>query len=432
MLNDNAQATPGPARRFSSPPRWARWAGLVLSLVLAAAYLLKGGTHLRYFLDLEVYRAGAQAFLHGEAIYERDYDMGIITLPFTYPPLAALLFAPLAWLPSAPAAIAFLLLNVTCAWWVMVLVLRRCAPHASAEGWAACLLPLALLFEPVRETIFFGQINLILMALVCTDVLGRPRVLPRGALVGLAAAIKLTPAVFGLYFLLNRDWKAAAWATGSGLGYTLLAAAISPGNSATYWLDTLANTGRIGNPSYVSNQSLQGLFYRLALEPPALTALWLAASLLFVALIAWAMRRLLLAHAAPAALVANSLIALLCSPISWTHHWVWLVPACLVAASAAVQTAHTAQAAHGAGHARRSRGGRAVGALSAAIAAAALLSPHWLLPNDQGRELDWPLWALPLGNAYLLLGAAFLACALATPRSFATPRTQTAPRPAAT
>ncbi|MEK0378045.1 mannosyltransferase, partial [Corynebacterium mastitidis] len=64
--------------------------------------------------------------------------------------------------------------------------------------------------------------------------------------------------------------------------------------------------------------------------------------------------------------------------------------------------------------------------------AAALLSPHWLLPNDQGRELDWPLWALPLGNSYLLLGAVFLACVLAAPRSFATPRTQTAPHPAAT
>ncbi|MEK0373700.1 hypothetical protein WNN43_01605, partial [Corynebacterium mastitidis] len=70
--------------------------------------------------------------------------------------------------------------------------------------------------------------------------------------------------------------------------------------------------------------------------------------------------------------------------------------------------------------------------LCAAIAAAALLSPHWLLPNDQGRELDWPLWALPLGNSYLLLGAVFLACVLAAPRSFATPRTQTAPHPAAT
>lgn len=335
--------------------------------------------------------------------------MGIVTLPFTYPPFAALLFAPLAWLPSAPAAVIFFIINVACLWWVIALTLRRCAPRLAAPAWAACALPLALLTEPVRETLFFGQINLILMALVCTDILGRRLPFPRGILVGLAAAIKLTPAVFGLYFLVKRDWRGAAWAVGSALGFTLCAALISPHNSLVYWLHTLSNTGRIGSPFYASNQSLQGFLYRLEVPEDLLSILWLVGSVLFVAAIAWAMHRLLSVGAAPAALILNALIALICSPISWSHHWVWLIPALIVTGTAA-------------------RGRRAMLALSAAIAAAILAAPHWLLPTNDGRELGWPLWALPLGNSYLVLALLLLCCAIFSPQSFR-PRTAQNPAP---
>ncbi|WPF65459.1 MULTISPECIES: glycosyltransferase 87 family protein [unclassified Corynebacterium] len=382
-----------------SPPRWALYAGAALFLLVTAFMLFQGPFHLRYFLDFEVYRAGAQAFLHGESIYERDYDMGIVTLPFTYPPFAALLFAPLAWLPSALGAVLLFAINTACLWWVMVLTLRWCAPQLHSLAWAACALPVMLVSEPVRETLFFGQINLILMAIVSTDILGKRLPIPRGVLVGLAAAIKLTPAVFGLYFLVKRDWKAAAWAVGSGLGFTVLAALISPHNSLVYWLHTLSNTGRIGSPFYASNQSLQGFLYRLEVPPATLSTLWIIGSVLCVAAVAWTMHRLLSVGAVPAALVLNSLIALICSPISWSHHWVWLIPALIVTGAAA----------------RRSR---AMMALTAAIAAAILAAPHWLLPTNDARELEWPLWALPLGNAYLVLALLILAYAAFFPRTF--------------
>ncbi|KQB85203.1 Polyprenol-phosphate-mannose-dependent alpha-(1-2)-phosphatidylinositol mannoside mannosyltransferase [Corynebacterium oculi] len=396
VLDDKTQAAP----RLIAPPRWAQYTGAALLLLVTALTLFQGAFHLRYFLDFEVYRAGTQAFLHGESIYERDYDMGIVTLPFTYPPFAALLFAPLAWLPSALGAVLLFIINAACIWWVMVLTLRWCAPRLSAPAWAACVLPLVLLSEPVRETLLFGQINVILMAIVCTDILGRRLPLPRGVLVGLAAAIKLTPAVFGLYFLVKRDWRAAGWAVGSGLGFTALAALISPHNSRVYWLDTLSNTGRIGSPFYASNQSLQGFLYRMEVPPEVLSVVWVVGSILCVALVTWAMHRLLHVGAVPAALVVNSLIALICSPISWTHHWVWLIPALIVTGAAA-------------------RTHRALGALAVAIAAAILAAPHWLLPTNDGRELDWPLWALPLGNAYLVLALLLLGYAAIFPRHFA-------------
>lgn len=397
MIEDISQGSPRPLR----PPRWAWRAGIGLTLLLAAFYLFADAFHLRYFLDFEVYRAGARAFLNGEAIYERDYDMGIITLPFTYPPIAALLFAPLAWLPSAVGAIALLGINIFCLWWGSTLTLRHCLPlhhRQAASLWALCVLPLALLAEPVRETLVFGQINLILMALVATDILGRHR-LPRGVLVGLAAAIKLTPAVFGLYFLVKRDWKAAAWSVASALGLSALSAALSPGNSITYWTHTLADTNRIGSPFYASNQSLQGFLYRLNLDPGVISLLWVAASVLCVLAAAWTMHRLLSVGALPAALVVNSLVALICSPVSWSHHWVWFVPAALVTGCAAIQ------------------GRKVMAGLSAAIAAAVIFAPHWRLPNN-GPELHWPLWALPLGNSYFLLALIFLCCAMFFPRLF--------------
>nr|WP_227658965.1 MULTISPECIES: glycosyltransferase 87 family protein [unclassified Corynebacterium] len=328
--------------------------------------------------------------------------MGIATLPFTYPPFAALIFAPLVWFPSSLGSLLFCAINAACLWWVTTLVLRWCAPQLAAPAWATCILPLLLLTEPVRETLLFGQINLILMALVCTDVMATRLPLPRGVLTGLTAAIKLTPAVFGLYFLIKRDWRAAAWSVASGLGWTALAALISPHNSVVYWLHTLSNTSRIGTPWYASNQSLQGVLYRLEVPPAAFSAIWIVGSAACVAAVAWTMHRLVHVDALPAALVLNSLVALICSPISWSHHWVWLIPALLVCGCAA-------------------RGNRAMSALSLALGAAIFLSPHWLLPTHDGRELNWPLWALPLGNAYVVLALVLLGYAALSPQSFRVP-----------
>ena len=63
--------------------------------------------------------------------------------------------------------------------------------------------------EPLRANLEFGQINVVLMTLVIADCVPRRTYWPRGALLGVAVALKLTPAVFLLYFLLRRDRRAA-------------------------------------------------------------------------------------------------------------------------------------------------------------------------------------------------------------------------------
>jgi alpha-1,2-mannosyltransferase len=364
----------------------------VASVVAVLPWLIDSGPSIRYAIDIDVYRAGAAALLDGDNLYTRGYEVGGITLPFTYPPLAAMLFVPLALVPYAVALVAWTLASVLLLWWCLVIVLRHAAPRlADHRMIATWILPFALVAEPVRETIGFGQINILLMALVLIDTLTRRPWLPRGVLIGLAAAIKLTPAVFILVFLVRREWRNAAVTFLAGVGFTLAAAAVHWENSRTYWLDTLRDTGRIGGESYSSNQSLRGFLARLA-EPgeSADSLVWLILVLLALGLVVWAMVRV---DSLLWSVLLASTVALVCSPVSWSHHWVWLVPI-------AVTLGMTA--------------GRLPRVLAAAVVLAVLTSPHWLLPNN-GAEHAWPWWAQVLGSSYLVVTLAVVGAAAVAP-----------------
>lgn len=159
-----------------------------------------------FHIDTDVYRAGANAFLHGENLYTQDYQVGSIQLPFTYPPISAALFVPLAILASSVAGIALTLISTVLLWWSVAIVLRRVLKgltDADSRFVSYLILPMALSTEPVFQTLQFGQVNIILMALVLMDTFTKKPWLPRGFWIGLAASIKLTPAVFGLYFLVK-------------------------------------------------------------------------------------------------------------------------------------------------------------------------------------------------------------------------------------
>ncbi len=381
---------------IDAPPA-ARSLTVVLAVAASVAallpWLIDAGPALRYAIDIDVYRAGARAFLEGDNLYTRSYEVGGITLPFTYPPLAAILFIPVALVPYPVALVGWTLASAVLLWWCLVIVLRHAVPAVNHRVIATWILPLALLAEPVRETLGFGQINIILMALVLADTLTRRPWLPRGVLIGLAAAIKLTPAVFILAFLVRRQWRDAAVTFLSGVGFTLAAALVSWRNSWTYWLDTLTDTGRIGGEAYASNQSIRGVLARLA-EPgeQADRLLWLVLVIGALGLIIVAMLR---AQTMLATVLLASTAALLCSPVSWSHHWVWLIP---VAVTLLLGP------------------GRVLGAV---VLLAVFTSPHWLLPNNHGAEHAWPWWAQLVGSSYLLVTLAVVVAAIVSPRVLA-------------
>ena len=109
----------------------------------------------------------------------------------------------------------------------------------------------AMALDPVWQTLFLGQINLILLALILTDVwlVSRGSSWPAvGAAVGIAAAIKLTPAIFIVFFLLARRTRAAFVAAGAFAGCGLIGFLVAPDASPLYWRHLFFDTSRVGAP----------------------------------------------------------------------------------------------------------------------------------------------------------------------------------------
>ena len=302
-------------------------------------------------------------------------------LPFTYPPFAALLFVPLSWIPLTAASILISIASFAALWGCVALVLRalRC------PGWAGWALLAAMLTEPITETFSFGQVNILLTALVVVDILWLSPSRGRGVLTGIAMAIKLTPAVFLAVFFVRREWRAFFSALGAFLAAGLLAFACNPHSSIQYWSDTLRDSNRIGGLAYSSNQSLRGFFSRLA--PEHAEKLWLVAVLLVIALVWFTMERLSQENQAVLMLLAAS-VSLLCSPVSWSHHFTWLVLAGVLLV------------------ARRHWG------LAALTWLALLARGHWLVPHANGQELSWAWWQHIVGNDYAIVTALLVLCSL--------------------
>ncbi|MGW3311598.1 glycosyltransferase 87 family protein [Streptomyces sp. NPDC001073] len=298
---------------------------LLLVLVLAAVVTVFTATVplLRDWFDLRVYYGTIHTWLHhGGRIY--DYHVPGTAYGFTYPPFAAVSMAPMGYLGLGAAIVAALLLNLV----ALGVVLRILAGPGWRRygwfGWALVACGLAL-FEPLRDTFSFGQVNLLLLALVLGDcwLLSTGRSRWAGVGIGLAAAIKLTPALFIGLLLLARRWKAAALATAVALGATGLAALVVPDASKFYWTRAMWDTTRVGRLDYVSNQSLQGVLARLGETG---RPLWAAAVVLVLAVWALRARRAIVVGDWTAAFALTGLTACLISPITWVHHLVWLLP----------------------------------------------------------------------------------------------------------
>lgn len=303
--------------------RFAR-AALVVSLVAHFALQLVPKT--TTLIDLRVYRHASPGLLDG-SLYE--FRLGEFSdqfpLPFTYPPFAALVFLPLAYLPWLVVRFGWQLLSIGCLYWMvrcsLRLVLGRVEPR-HAMLWTA----LALWIEPVRTTLNYGQVNLVLAAvLLSAMVAGRDSLAGLG--VGLAAGMKLVPAVCGVYFLLRRRFAAAAWSAAWFVVSVVLVFTIAPRPSGDYWFHLLGDASRIGPVGSAINQSLRGALARTAGYDVGLGAPWLMAVVLAAALTGWAVRAAIGSGDTMAVILAVQLFGLLASPISWSHHWVWVVPA---------------------------------------------------------------------------------------------------------
>lgn len=401
---------------------------LIAGSVVFAATGVKLFARPYIFFDMMIYHGAVEWWLAGGDLYEYISPSG---LGFTYPPFAAVSMLPMSIV--SPVAAGWLnALGSTVALGVVLAVLVT--PIADRCGWPrwstlAVVLVLALAIEPTRETLGFGQVNLLLFGLVMADMValrwaaraterrrrarrgGEAPAAPRGAAspagaawlsprealrrwwcsgawagvgIGLATAVKLTPGLFIVYLLVSRQRRPAMVAMGTAAGASVLTWLLVPRESTTYFTSVLWQTDRVGAADFTPNQSLAGVLARLYDSPEAPGLLWLSFAALCCAV---GLSRAVTAHTEGDEVASFTLVGLtatVISPISWSHHLVFVVPAVIVMADAALRRRNA------------SRGlgiGSPVGWLYAGAAAATyvlfLISPIW-----------WVHHRLPLGSHY--------------------------------
>lgn len=280
-------------------------------------------------VDLEVYRDAGLSLLHHRAVY--DHVTGYPQfLPFTYPPTSALLAVPLALLPDPVAQVVWVVGCYLLLFVLVVVAFRSILLRLGAER-AAVVLPFLYLamayLLPIRSVVRFGQVGLVLAVLCIADCMTPESKIrwPRGLLIGLAAAMKLTPAVFIPYLWLSGRRKAAYTAVASFVGLVGLTWAIAPGMSSKYWTDALFSSDRLGDNTNTSNQALRGLVLRMDLAHHWESLLWFALVAVIGMVGLWRASKASRIGNELAGVSIAGLLAVLLSPVAWIHHLVWVV-----------------------------------------------------------------------------------------------------------
>lgn len=339
-----------------------------------------------FMADLEVYLRAGDVWLAGGDIYTLPNS-----LPFIYPPFAAMLAIPLAILPQTLVEIGWVFCNI--------LALMAILYRFGVRGWKLSLMTTAVVwwFEPVSETLGFGQLGVFMVALVFLDLVPGPRMifarrmLPEGVLSGIATAIKLTPGLVLPYLVLVRQRRVALVMTATIAIATFAGFFLMPKESLAFWGRLAHGETGIG-PGVIryTNQSIVADWLRLnGLEASGALPLAAVVALLGV----WAG---ILWHREGNIALAVCLIgvaSLLASPISWSHHFVWIVPLAMVLLDRSLATPL-----------------RICGFLFVAWVAAA---PYKRLPWGRNAELNWtPLQDL-VGSMTALLGTLLIVLAIA-------------------
>lgn len=355
------------------------------------------------FVDLHVYRLGGQTALHGGDLYR----VRLGRLPFSYSPFAAMALAPFALLPWSAAVVVLTAASLAALPMVLYLALRL-PPGQSWLGRrdagrvALAVAAAAIWLEPVRSELHFGQIDLLLAAAILCDLTLPGTAWYKGVLIGVAAGIKLTPAIFIVYLLITRRYKPAATAAAVLAATVAAGFAVMPASSAYFWNGTFLNPHRIGSVPSGQNESLLGAISR-TLHSTHVSGLWLPAAILVaiggLALAARAQR----GGDEGLGFSLCAVTGLLISPISWTHHWVLAVPAVLLAAVSVYRR-------------RSARTRLARTASVAAVAAVAIIGWSGLARYRDGPWLHASPAAITFSELYVVAGLASLVVAAANLR----------------
>ena len=373
--------------------------------------------------DVYVYWYALNNWFSGNSLYDwyalPDYKM----YPFTYPPFGAWALSPLTWFDYETAA-RLMIMAIALQTAVIVALVGRSLGWSWGSAfaiapWAAILVQQCL--EPFTQSVGFAQVNTAMMALVMIDVAAPPSWKGRGVASGLAAAIKLTPAIAVLIFLLRRQWRSAITMVATSLTVTLLSWVISPGESARFFFDAMWDPQRAGDAYYTSNQNLKGFVAR-ALPENTWSIAWAITVALALVAAVWLCLRIQAAATSVATphVISDDAVAtpdavattpatpvlpenlatlltaavimtlgLLVSPITWSHHWVWGLASVVVLIVVALRL-------------------KSLALMGTALVQGVLLimAPHWWFPYGQVNELHWNVAEQLVGSSYTLAAIA--------------------------
>lgn len=335
-------------------------------------------------VDLTVYLWGGHAVSHGTRLYLGNFGGN----SFSYPPLAAAVFRPLTLLPEAVAQVLWELVSVA-ALLVAVRVILKLAGWRPTRTETVAVAAVCLLLEPVYHTLFSGQVNLLLLAIVAVDFRRVSQGRRGGGLgIGLAAALKLTPAIFILLFLLVRRTRAAVTAIVTFGACALIGFLLAPGASWLYWTRCFYDSRRL-YPAYIANQSISGAALRI-FGGPGHVGLWYLPLTVAVAVAGLGSAVLFSRrHEWLRAMAVTGVTGLLISPVSWSHHWVDALPALAILAC----------------DGKRAR----IGAACAFVLFA--FAPLWWTPHSLLRPAYGFHGLVTIAaNCYVIAGLVFLAC----------------------
>jgi hypothetical protein len=332
--------------------------------------------------DLNIYLWGGRAVTEGLRLYLVQAHANW----FTYPPFAAALFVPLTGLPAVTVVVTWELATVAAFAWACVLALRlaRCRPSKAA---VTAVIGAGLLLEPVYHTLYLGQVNVFLLALVLTDIWRVAQGKRAGVGIGLGAAIKLTPAIFIVLLLLTRRLRDALIAAGTFAACVVIGYLVDPSASRLYWTRLFYDTSRV-RVTYISNQSLEAAAARI-LGGVTHVGTWYLAIEAIVGVLGLAIATSLArADDWLGAAAVTGATGLLVSPVSWTHHWVWIMPVLIVLL----------------------RGGAAGRLAAAGGYLLFVLAPMWWTPHP-GDNAQYGFHGLTTltANCFMLAGVGFVA-----------------------
>ncbi len=379
------------SRRFITDNSLAWIAGAISAALATSGGLLFA---LRRQVDFSVYLNGAE-HLFSNRLYQVRLSPGP-HLHFTYPPFAALVFDPLTFVPATVAQALWTLVNLAALYAILYLPLRAVASAAPTRLLVLlALIAMAPVFrlDPVRQTFSYGQVNLVLAALVLFDVTSQLKIgkisLPRGVLIGIASAIKLTPLIFIVYLFVTRRARAACVALATFAVLSVITAALNPRASWFYWTKYVADANRIGTPYFISNQSVRAVADRVDHSIVATTLVLVLSAIVLVSgilIASWAFRT----SSDLLGVLVCATTGLLASPVTWDHHLVWVVPVIVWLASSPDRPAF----------------GRVWAIITAALF---WLAPIWAVPHGHGAELGENDGQLLVGNSFFIAMGFFMA-----------------------